>query len=243
MTNPWAPLDQSMTTAGLQKGMPGWEIVKAAKLLPPTPHDTKVFGDSEDAALKKLMAMFYKWGRGHWTWTPSASGGAANGGMMKGGANNAACGTFNSNFKWLADKALGIKGMGQGQFTTHFLTMPGAVCLDTKWKGNVSTPKKGVGELKCFKFSGHWWVTHGGTNFDVCYNNTFGSPSEIIWTKLTAAPGPLLAKTGLDSGALFKLDKALPYGNYLMVVKKNGVNGWPEWQIVHENELPSKTKK
>lgn len=238
MPSPYDALLQRMDDAGLKNGTPGFQIVKAARLLPPTPNTDDVIGDPPAAALRKLMKSYYAYGRARWTWAQSSPSSTSNGGLVKGAATACACGAFNWNFKWLAEKALGIQGMGVGEDKSQFITVPGGVCIDTKWKGNVSTAKQGVGQLKCFKFQGHYWATHGGVNYDVCFNNTFGSTAEIIWTKLLDPDPKLLAKTHRVKGELYKLAKSIPAGDHLVMTKKNGANAWPEWQIVAAKDVP-----
>ena len=237
MTSPFAALQAQLTSVGLTNATPGWQIVAKAKLLPPKPGSGKLIGDADRAALVKLMKSYYEFGRQRWTWAQSSPGSAGNGGLVKGATSAVACGAFNWNFKWLAENGLGMTGMGTGQDTAQFITVPGGVCIDRKWKGNVRTTKQGFDQLKCFKFQGHYWVTHGGTNYDVCFNNTFGSTGEIIWTKLDAPDAKLLRKSGLPAGALYKLEKKIPAGDHLVMVDKNGPNGWPSWQIATAEEV------
>ena len=226
--------------AHISNSMPGWIIIDNAKLLPALPGSEAVFGDSVSAALKKLMKSFYDYGRKNFTWTQSAPSSAANGGMMKGAAKNAACGTFNYNFKWLAENALGITGFSEGVYKGQFITEPGSVCIDSKWVGNVCTKPGGYSDTKAFKFSGHWWVKHGGINYDVCYNRTFGSVNDIIWTKLVPASSEVLKKTGFTKDEVWKLDKPLPAGNHLVMVTRQGYGGFVNWQIFPEDKIPTK---
>jgi hypothetical protein len=236
MTSPYAPLRAQMNSVGLTNATPGWQIVAKAKLLPPTPRSGKLIGDADSAALRKLMKSYYEFGRQHWTWAQSSPGSAANGGLVKGSTSTVACGGFNWNFKWLAENALGIAGVGTGQDTAEFITVPGGVCIDHKWQGNVRTTKQDFGQFKCFKFHGHYWVTHGGANYDVCFNNIFGGIGEIIWTKLDDDP-TLARKSGLPTGSVFKLEKKLPHGDHQVMLQKNGPNGWPSWKIATEKEV------
>jgi hypothetical protein len=232
-----AAIQNRMATAGLNHTMPAWTIVDNAKLLPPTPGSTALFGDPVGQALRKLMKSFYEFGRGHWTWTQNAGGAAANGGLVKSLISGVACGSFNHNFKWLAENALAITGITTGQETAQFLTMPESVGIDSKWVGNVRTATKIFTNLKCFKFSGHYWVMHGGVNYDVCYNNTFTTTSQIIWTKLRPAGQDVLKSGALQAHQVYKLEKPLPEGDHLVMVQQNGANGWPTWQIVPKAQL------
>jgi hypothetical protein len=226
-----AAIQNLLGAAGVNNAMPAWAIIEAAHLLPPLPGALAVFGDPVPSALRKLMKAYYDYGRVHWTWAQNAGGAAANGGLVKGLINAVACGSFNYNFKWLAENGLGIAGIGTGQEPAQFLTMPNSVCIDSKWVGNVRTATDGFPQLKCFKFSGHYWVTHGGVNYDVCYNNTFGSTADIIWSKLLPADPALIGRGGLAANQLYRLQKPLPGGDYLFMVQQNGANGWPSWQI------------
>lgn len=231
-------IQASLTAAGLTSLSPGWQIVAGANLLPPIPGSPALFGNTVAQALGNLLRSYYDFGRQNWTWAQSAGAAAANGGLVKGNINAVACGSFNQNFKWLAENALGIMGITNSQETDTFLTIPGATCIDSKWIGNVRTAKESFAQLKCFKFTGHYWVTHGGINYDVCYNNTFNDVSEIIWTKLSIVTDPKLAgKGGLLPNQLFKLEKPLPTGDYLAQIQQNGPNNWPSWQIITEEEL------
>ena len=117
--------------------------------------------------------------------------------------------------------------------------MPGSVCIDSKWVGNVRTSTKAFGSLRCFKFSGHYWVMHGGVNYDVCYDNTFHSISEIIWTRLLQPDQSLVGKGGLGANQIYRLEKPLPEGDHLVMLQQNGPNGWPSWQIVPKAQIKS----
>jgi hypothetical protein len=237
MTSPWAPLQTKMAAVGLTQGTPGYEIVGKAKLLPPPPNSGKLFGDAPAQAMPKLLRSYYEYGRAHWVWTTTSPGSSGNGGLVRGQAQSVACGAFNYNFKWLAENALGITGMGVGQDTSQFITMPGGVCIDAKWPGNVRTANKDFAQLKCFKFQGHYWVTYGGKNLDTCFNNTFGSTSQIIWSTLGSPDPQLLKKSGLRSDQLYKLEKKNAYGDHLVMLKQQGYGAWPTWQLMTTAEV------
>ncbi len=234
-----AAIQALLGAAGVTNGMPGWTILENARLLPPTPGSGAAFGDAPAQALRKTMKAYYEYGRNHWTWAQSAGSAAANGGLVKGQIQAVACGSFNQNFKWLAEKGLGITGITNGQETGQFLTMPGSVCIDSRWAGNVRTATKTFGALKCFKFSGHYWVMHGGVSYDVCYDNTFHAVSEIIWTRLLPPDQSLVGKGGLTANQLYRLEKPLPKGDHLVMLQQNGPNGWPSWQIVPKAQIKS----
>src|SRR5690606_11524406 len=108
-------LANKMTAAGVGTGTPGWTIVQNANLLPPIPGSTALFGDTDAQALRKLMNSYFLYGRISWTWAQSAGAAAGNGGLVKGAIHAVACGSFNHNFKWLAENGLGINGIGTGQ--------------------------------------------------------------------------------------------------------------------------------
>lgn len=230
-------VQQKLQAAGVNNTMPAWQIVSNARLLPPLPTSTALFGDSTQQALRKLMKSFYDYGRTRWTWAQNAGTAAANGGLVKGMISAVACGSFNQNFKWLAENGLGITGITNGQETGQFLTMPGVVPIDSKWIGNVRTNTKTFSDLRCFKFAGHYWVIHGGINYDVCYNNTFGTTAEIIWTKLLPPDTNMVGKGGLGQNQIYKLAKPLPEGDCLVMLQQQGPNGWPSWQILPKTQL------
>ena len=140
MADKFEALKQKMTDAGLA-GKAGWKIVLAAGLTPPS--GDKLFGDSEQIAVMKVMKAFNAYGQQKWKWTQSASSTALNGGIVKGGTSSAACGTFNANFRWLCENALGIDGFSNVSHTGHFITRPAKNCIDGGWKGNVKTAAKG----------------------------------------------------------------------------------------------------
>ena len=224
----------------ISNSMPGYKILESAALLPPTPGAKTLFGDSVQSALLKVMKSFYDYGKSHFTWTTSSSSAGANGGMMKGGTTSGACGSFNANFRWLAETALGITGFSMGQYIGQFITMPNSVCIDSKWVGNVCVTAGAYSTTKSYKFKDHYWAVHGGTNYDVCFNHTFGSAASIIWTKLSDAPKPILDKTGWTASDLYKLDKPLPAGGFMLKVKDNAYGSWPNWQIFQEAKIPKK---
>jgi len=233
-----AALTNKMTAAGVGMGTPGWTIVQNANFLPPIPGSAALIGDTDSQALRKLMNSYYTYGRASWTWAQSATAAAANGGLVKGLIAAVACGSFNQNFKWLAENGLGINGMGNGQETSNFITYPNKICIDSKWIGNVRTSKDSFQTMQCFKFTGHYWVTHGGINYDVCYNNTFTNVDEIVWTKLTQESDVTLTnKANVMPNQLFKLDKPMPNGTHLIMIQQAGNNGWPNWQLVTRESL------
>ncbi len=229
-------LQARLNTEGITNAMPAWQIISNANLIAPTTVSS-LFGDPVPQALVKLMQSYYDYGRMHWTWAMSAGVGAANGGLVKGLINACACASFNHNFKWLAETGLGITGITNGQDTSQFLTVPGGVCIDSKWPGNVRTSTQGFQDFKCFKFYQHYWVVYGGLNYDVCYNNTFQSTDQIIWTKLIAPEPELARKAGLTNQELYKLAKTIPAFDYLVKLPGTGPTGWPVWQLVTKAQV------
>ncbi len=229
-------LQAALQGAGIQNPMPGWEVVSNANLLAPLPNSGVLFGETPSEALKKLMKAFYDYGRLHWTWSQSSPGTVANGGLVKGLANHCACASFNLNLKYLAE-ACGIAGIAQGTLTQQFLTVPGGVCIDSKWKGNVRSSTQGFDLLKSFKFAQHYWLTFAGQNYDACYNHTFANQEQIIWTRLLPPEDMVLRRAGVPANQLYKLAKPLPSAEYLIQVQMNGPGGWPSWQLAGKDEL------
>ena len=227
----------NMTTAS-----PGWQIVTAAKLLPPKPGSSRIFGDSDSAAMRKLMKSYYEYGRKHWTWSSGSPASTRNGGLLLGKANRAACGAFRDNFKFLAAAVLGIRGITSKEYSGMFLTVPGAgPCIDAKWHGNVCTETGSFKSFQCYKFTKHFWVSHGGLDYDVCFNTTFSGTS-FVWMKLLPVDNDVETRTGLTEGWLYKLEKPQRWGDYLLRVRPDGQNGWPEYEFRHEQDLPTKGK-
>ena len=211
-------------------GSPAWIIVNDANL---------AAADAPAQMLRKLMDAFYDYGRTHWQWTQSSPAAAGNGGLLRGTATNCACATFNGNLKLLAEHACGIAGIANQTYTTQFLTVPGGVCIDSRWHGNVRTSRDGYPQFKCFKFSQHYWLQFGGLNYDVCYNNTFAAQQQIVFTTLTQMPVKETARYGRNQTTLYRLTRPLPSAAYLVQVADGaqGPCGWPGWQLVSEAEL------
>lgn len=233
-------IKQRLLDLNLTEAMPAWKIMTNARFLPATPGSPKLYGDSVEQALKKLMKSFFEYGRQHWRWSQSSGAAASDGGLVKGLVHSAACATFNQNFKWLAEKCLGIDNITSDSVQGNFLTMPGQDCIDAQWIGNVRTTRRPFLDLKCFKFNQHYWVKHGGINYDVCYNHTFVDSREIIWTKLVHADQVLVKKSGLRADQVYKLEKPLPEGDHLVMIQQNGPQGWPNWMIVDKSQVGRK---
>jgi hypothetical protein len=230
-------IQNRLRALSITEAMPAWRILQNAWLLPPTPNQDTLFGDTVEQALKKLMKSFFEYGRQHWTWSQTSGPGAADGGLVKGVVSNCACASFNLNFKWLAEQCLGIQGITPNSYNRQFLTMPGRNCIDSKWAGNVRTATRAFEAVRCFKFSQHHWVSRGGVNYDVCYNDTFASTAEIIWTGLLPADPSVVKKSKLRPDQVYKLEKPLPEGDHLVMLQQYGPNGWPTWQIVDQSQV------
>lgn len=236
-------LQQNLIANGIPNGSPGWQIVNAARMLPALPAPggmgpVKLIGDSPTQAMAKLMKAFYDYGRLHFTWSQSSPAAAGNGGLLTGAATNCACATFNGNLKKLAE-ACGLTGIQNETLTDQFLTVPGGVCIDSKWQGNVRTDRDGYHQFRSYKFAQHYWLSMGGMHYDVCYNNTFVNRDQIIWTHLDAADPTVLRDSGLQGNQVYKLRKPLPNYDYLLMTQQNGPGGWPGWQLVTRAQIKS----
>lgn len=219
---------------------PAWKIIENANLTNPPAGSNLLFGDNVQVALKKLMKSFYDYGRNKdWKWVTSSRANLQDGGLVKGEQpQNAACGTFNQNFRWLAENVLGITGWSPGEENSHFLTYSKIESIDKSWDGNVHTKNGTIQQLKCFKFSKHYWVVHGGINYDVCYNKTFSINDDIIWSRLTMPDDATAKAKGLTKpGQLFKLAKPNGDGDYLIEDQHEGPNGWPTFIILKEADF------
>jgi len=211
----------------LDGNSPGWKIVDAANL---------ATTDAPAVLLTKLMHAFYDYGRGHWRWTTSSASSAGAGGLLRGAAAKCACATFNDNLKFLAEKICGVTGIGRGDINEHFLTVPGGVCIDSGWHGNVRTDKQTFDQLRCFKFSTHYWLTLGGANYDACFNKVFHSRADIIWTTLLIDMA-MAKKCRLDTDKVRKLAKPLPAYQYIVQMSMPAPDLWPGWQLVSVEQL------
>jgi hypothetical protein len=207
-----ATLQAQLTANGINAGMPGWTIADNAQLLPPTPGSASPIGDTPAAGLTKLMTAFYNYGRIHFTWTQASTPMAAAPGLLTGGATSCACATFNANLRFLAERACGIAGITNQALNAQFLTIPGGVCIDSKWNGNVRTAAQGFDQLKSFKFATHYWLELAGRQYDVCYNNSF--VGDVAWTRLVPADAAALQDAGVPANQLYKLAKPLPSAEY-----------------------------
>ena len=121
-------------------------------------------------------------------------------GLLDGTVTSAVCGTFNSAFKFIAHEILDVPNVktGTGDATTQisgsFITMPDRAPIDHKWKGNVwridaagdvSAGRRSNEQIRALRFTGHFFVNHNGTIYDVTANQTFKNADEMIWCTLT----------------------------------------------------------
>jgi len=217
----------ALKTNNIAQGSPGWQIMDAANV---------ATTDTPSALLTKLMKAFYDYGRGHWRWTTSSSKTAGDGGLLRGAAAKCACATFNDNLKFLAEKICGVTGIGRGEINEHFLTVPGGVCIDGSWHGNVRSDKLTFDQMRCFKFSTHYWLTLGGVNYDACFNKVFHSRSQVQWTTLLPDI-PMAQKCRLDTNKLRKLAQPLPAYQYVVQISMPAPDLWPGWQLVSTEQL------
>ena len=236
-----AALQNALIANGIPNGSPGWIIAQNARLLPGIPGrgpmgQTPVIGDTPAVAMSKLMKSFYDYGRLHFTWSQSSSAVAGTGGLLTGAATSAACAAFNGNLKRLAE-ACGITGIRLESFMEQFITVPGGQSIDSKWVGNVRTDREGFGQFRSYKFREHYWLSLGGMHYDVCYNNTFHTTEQIVFSRLDQAEPQLLRETGMEANKIYKLRKPLPQYDYLVMVQQVGPGNWPSWQLVSKANL------
>lgn len=210
-------------------GTPAWIIVNDANL---------AAIDPPAAMLQKLMHSFYNYGRQHWTWSTAGAAASANGGLVRGNAQNCACSTFNGNLKLLAEQGCGIAGIQSQSHVGHFITLPGGISIDSAWPGNVKLRDQNYGQLKCYKFSSHYWLSLHGVHYDVCFNRTFASVENIIWSQLAQTAPNEAARYHQTPPTLWRLTKPLPTATHLVqVIAQQGIGGWPGFQLVNEQEL------
>jgi hypothetical protein len=214
---------------GMNAGSPGWTIVESANL---------GAMDTPAQILTKLMAAFWNFGRSRWRWTTNSPAIAGSGGLVKGQASHCACATFNDNLKFLAERVCGVNGIYRQDLNERFLTVPGGVCIDRNWTGNVRTTSQNYAQMKCFMFSTHYWLELNGRHYDACYNNTFTNREQIIWTR-TQRDQAAERLSGLNAGDVYKLRKPLPSAQYVVQELRGGAgpNGWPGWLLVSEEQL------
>ena len=94
--------------------------------------------------------------------------------------------------------------------------------------------------MNCYKFKDHYWLKSNGANLDVCFNHAFPGATAIVLSDLVAPDAGLLKSTGYTGQELYKLANPTPDGNHLVMTKKQGGAGWPEWMLVPEAKIPAK---
>jgi hypothetical protein len=187
------PLADKLNALGFGPNAPGRTIIRSPTDLTPRFRDRTV-GDG--ALLADLMANFYAYGRGHWSWTGSSTGGVGDGGLVKGNVNFCACGGFNDNFAYLATRVLGIEGLKKGNapenqgktwYKGAFVTMPTDV-IDSNWKGGVCSHNYSFAALRMFKFTDHYFCNLNGVIFDATANATHASTKTMVAFDLKTLP-------------------------------------------------------
>jgi len=227
-------IQTNLIAKGITSDTPGWSMVNNARLLPPTPPQAQqgiLTSTAGPRIMVQLMKAFYDYGRTHFTWSQSSPSAAGSGGLLKGGARNCACATFNLNLKKLA-QACGLENINMERLEKQFITIPGGVCIDSNWPGNVKSDRDDYSKFRAFKFQSHYWLSYMGTQYDVCYNSTFQSRAQIVWTNLLPAAPQVLQRASMPSNKLYRLEKPLPAYNHLIMENQNGPQGWPVWKLV-----------
>jgi hypothetical protein len=179
------PLADKLDALGFSPTAPARTIIRQPTDLTPRFRDPSI-GDA--AVLTDLMNNYYTYGRGHWAWTGSSTGGAGDGGLVKGKVNFCACGGFNDNFAYLATRVLGIQGVERGNteekqgrtwYKGAFVTMPTEV-IDSHWKGGVCSHNYSFSALKMFKFTDHYFCNYNGVIFDSTSNATHQDTTTMV---------------------------------------------------------------
>ena len=179
------PLAAKLDELNFGATAPARTIIKQPKDLTPRFRDRTV---DDGTLLTELMDNYFQYGRAHWSWTASSTGGAADGGLVKGTVNFAACGAFNDAFAFLATRVLGIEGLKKGNapenlgktwYKGSFVTMPADV-IDSHWKGGVRSHNYSFAALRMFKFTDHYFCNYNGTIFDATGNATHQSTKTMV---------------------------------------------------------------
>jgi hypothetical protein len=137
-------------------------------------------------------------------------------------------------------EVFGLSDFSLATYKGAFITRPSDECIDRKWPGNVRTQSADFSALNCYKFTDHYWAKWKGTNLDVCFNRVFSGPETVVLSKLEDADSELATDKGYGSFQLFKLANPQRDGDHLAMIKEHGRNGWPEWLIVPEDDIPHK---
>ncbi len=121
-------------------------------------------------------------------------------GLLDGTVQSAVCGSFNSAFKFIADEIFDVPGVkaatgdASTQIPDSFITRPAATPIDSRWKGNVwylgpagdvAAAQGSNQQIRALRFTGHYFVNHAGTIYDVTANKTYAGSNEMIWCVLT----------------------------------------------------------
>lgn len=204
------PLVDKLNELGFGATAPARTIIKAPHDLTPRFRDRTV---SDATLLTELMDNYYTYGRGNWSWSASSTGGAADGGLVKGAVNFCACGAFNDAFAYLATRVLGIEGVKKGNapenigktwYKGNFVTMPTDV-IDSHWKGAVMSHNYSYSALRMFKFTDHYFCNYNGVIFDATGNATHTSTKTMVAFDLVALPAPEAAGYNGASGQVFEV--------------------------------------
>lgn len=132
-------------------------------------------------------------------------------GLLDGTVTSAVCGSFNAAMKFIAYEIFDVPGIkaADGSDATQirdvFITLPASQPIDSDWAGNVwylgaagpvSAASRSNTALRALRFSGHYFLNHGGTVYDVTGNRTWAKATQMIWctldindAKLASFPG------------------------------------------------------
>jgi hypothetical protein len=204
------PLADKLNELGFSAQAPARTIITTPTNLTPRFRDRAV----QDATLlMELMHNFYAYGRGHWSWTGSSTGAAADGGLIKGAVNYCACGAFNDAFAYLATRVLGIEGVKKGNapenlgktwYKGSFITMPTDV-IDSQWVGGVRSHNYSFAALKMFKFTDHYFCNYNGVIFDATADATHASTKTMVACDLEALPAAEALDFNGPMGQVFRI--------------------------------------
>jgi hypothetical protein len=204
------PLADRLTELGFSPHAPAREIIRTPTNLEPRFRDRTVH-DSQ--LLTDLMHNYWTYGRNHWSWTASSTGGAADGGLVKGSVNFCACGIFNDSFAYLATRVLGIEGVKKGNsaqdqgktwYKGNFVTMPVDV-IDSKWIGGVMSHNYSFSALRMFKFSDHYFCNYNGVIFDATGNATHVATKTMVAFDLVRLSVDASAAYNAVNGEVFEV--------------------------------------
>jgi hypothetical protein len=204
------PLADKLQELGFTALAPARTIITTPTNLTPRFRDR---GVQDATLLTELMNNFYTYGRSNWSWSGSSTGGAADGGLVKGTVNFCACGAFNDSFHYLATRVLGIEGVKKGNapenlgktwYKGSFVTMPTDV-IDSQWVGGVCSHNYSFAALKMFKFTDHYFCNYNGVIFDATGNATHASTKTLVAFDLKAIPDAQAAVYNGPPGQVFEV--------------------------------------